>query len=420
MIQTEKQKAWSQRNKVSIHFFEDLNQTEEFLNYENSHILLTDIMDTDLPQANFVLKKIYEDPWLHGTVVLGFVRQFSNEMFESLAQHGVVDLIEDQDYMVKLGMILQTITNNIHVFSQSQLIQTKDKTTDKAFKIRNNLSHAHYAVNFIMLQCYSLGYRDKKLFSRIALTLTELIFNAIEHGNCGISHEQKSEILDSDQAIDQVIQKLASSQEVKNKYVHIAYRISPHKAQFYIRDEGQGFDVQKIPKPNDDKNMFKSHGRGILIVKHNVDKIEYNELGNAVKVTIINKSPVKPLNYFPIDLKELERVELKENEILFEDHSLSDNFYFILKGSLAVYVNNKMIAKVGPEDIFIGEMSFLLNNLRTGTVKALTNVSLIAISRKQFIDIVKKYPYFAVFLSRILANRLAEQNQKLSKQFIPT
>ena len=59
----------------------------------------------------------------------------------------------------------------------------------------------------------------------------------------------------------------------------------------------------------------------------------------------------------------------------------------------------------------MGEMSFLLNNRRSATVKAETYGRLIKISRKAFVSVVKKYPHYGIFLSKLLARKLVRANQ---------
>ena len=72
-----------------------------------------------------------------------------------------------------------------------------------------------------------------------------------------------------------------------------------------------------------------------------------------------------------------------------------------------------MVAVLTPEDMFVGEMAFLHHNKRTGTVIAQTKAQLLPISRSGFIDMVKKYPYYGVFLARLLTKRLILRNRSI-------
>ena len=41
-----------------------------------------------------------------------------------------------------------------------------------------------------------------------------------------------------------------------------------------IKDEGEGFDVSRVPDPTRDENILKEHGRGIYIIRSLVDEFE--------------------------------------------------------------------------------------------------------------------------------------------------
>jgi serine/threonine-protein kinase RsbW len=53
---------------------------------------------------------------------------------------------------------------------------------------------------------------------------------------------------------------------------------------FTVEDEGEGFDVQQIPDPRDPTNLFKSSGRGVLLIYNIMDEVEYNAQGNLLKM----------------------------------------------------------------------------------------------------------------------------------------
>ena len=47
---------------------------------------------------------------------------------------------------------------------------------------------------------------------------------------------------------------------------------------------GEGFDVRQIPDPCDPANLFKTSGRGVLLIHNIMDEVEYNAQGNRVKM----------------------------------------------------------------------------------------------------------------------------------------
>ena len=48
---------------------------------------------------------------------------------------------------------------------------------------------------------------------------------------------------------------------------------------------GEGFNYKRIQSPILPENIKKLHGRGVFIINHLADTVEYNDSGNEIKVT---------------------------------------------------------------------------------------------------------------------------------------
>jgi serine/threonine-protein kinase RsbW len=68
------------------------------------------------------------------------------------------------------------------------------------------------------------------------------------------------------------------------KLVRITAELSPREAIFTVEDEGDGFDVCEIPDPRDPANLFKSTGRGVLLIYNIMDEVEYSEHGRRLRM----------------------------------------------------------------------------------------------------------------------------------------
>ncbi|WP_444793398.1 ATP-binding protein [Saccharicrinis sp. GN24d3] len=95
------------------------------------------------------------------------------------------------------------------------------------------------------------------VYGKLLLAVVEGVNNAIVHGN-----------------------KLDSS-----KNVELEYQISDKDIQVVIRDEGNGFDYTKVPDPTLPENVEKTHGRGIFLMNHLADEIDFEDDGSKVKLT---------------------------------------------------------------------------------------------------------------------------------------
>lgn len=69
--------------------------------------------------------------------------------------------------------------------------------------------------------------------------------------------------------------------------VRIVVRVEPTRcAVIEIADDGPGFDVARVHDPTDPDRLLATGGRGVFMMKRLVDRLEYNETGNRVRLTI--------------------------------------------------------------------------------------------------------------------------------------
>ena len=92
--------------------------------------------------------------------------------------------------------------------------------------------------------------------SNLFVALDEAFVNAVKHGN----------------------------RNDPTKLLRVTAELSGHEATFTVEDEGDGFDVREIPDPCDPANLFKSSGRGVLLIYNIMDEVEYSQGGAKLKM----------------------------------------------------------------------------------------------------------------------------------------
>jgi DNA-binding response OmpR family regulator len=124
---------------------------------------------------------------------------------------------------------------------------------------------------------------------RVVVGLWELILNGIEHGNLGISYEEKSK-LNKDNQWSSEIQRRLSISENEAKSVEVQMNRYGGAIEFIIQDQGDGFDWQNYLDISPGR-AFDSHGRGIAMAcMYSFDKVEYHGKGNMVSAIVsLNK-----------------------------------------------------------------------------------------------------------------------------------
>ena len=123
------------------------------------------------------------------------------------------------------------------------------------FELPSDLTLMNGVLQYLLERVAKLGVIAPEK-SNLFIALDEAFVNAVKHGN----------------------------KNDPTKLVRVGAELSPKEACFTIEDEGEGFDVQTIPDPCDPANLFKSSGRGVLLIYNIMDEVEYNEQGNRVKM----------------------------------------------------------------------------------------------------------------------------------------
>jgi len=147
----------------------------------------------------------------------------------------------------------------------------------------------------------------------LMVSITEVLRNAIEHGNLGITYEEKQEAVLSGN-YERLLEERSKDEKYRNRKIYIHYKLDEDKVMIRIRDEGDGFDWKKMYRKlkRTTKHSHKPTGRGLIIVKMGIDKVYFNDKGN--EVTLIKY--IKRNNSLPkIKGKELEEFIRRGYEI---------------------------------------------------------------------------------------------------------
>jgi len=150
-------------------------------------------------------------------------------------------------------IVEQTLSYKLrYVDDPSLLSHTHEKIE---FELPSDLSLMNGVLQYLLARVAKLGLIAPEK-SNLFIALDEAFVNAVKHGN----------------------------KNDPTKLVRVGAELSPKEACFTIEDEGEGFDVQTIPDPRDPANLFKSSGRGVLLIYNIMDEVEYNAQGNRVKM----------------------------------------------------------------------------------------------------------------------------------------
>ena len=88
----------------------------------------------------------------------------------------------------------------------------------------------------------------------VQLAMEEALVNAIKHGN----------------------------QHDPDKLVSVSCRMTPDLLRVEIADEGPGFNPAELPDPTDDAHIDTPNGRGVMLMRSFMSRVEFSAQGNRV------------------------------------------------------------------------------------------------------------------------------------------
>jgi anti-sigma regulatory factor (Ser/Thr protein kinase) len=323
----------------------------------------------------------------------------------------LISPLSRQEFVQGFYRVLCILKQNRQVIFQRDLQAFLMKSLSGSLVMDNDPLNVRIYANLISNYLFNSNYINADMRDRVHVALHEMLMNAVEHGNCEISFEEKTDWLDTHGDILELIRMKCKDSAIRGKKVYFSYRINEERSVFTIRDEGTGFDWQShVTKKNHFDNLG-SHGRGIAMTGVYVSKLSYNDVGNEVSFEILHQK--NESNMLPSIFMDHEEMEFGDGDIVFREGESSDNLYYIVSGSLEIVRDDKMVSLLTPDDLFLGEMSFLLANKRSATVVSRGKTILVPVSKHSFVNIIKEQPHYGIFLARLLAHRLERMNSAM-------
>ena len=113
-----------------------------------------------------------------------------------------------------------------------------------------------------------------------------------------------------------------------------------------------------------------------------------------------------------------ERLAYDPGQVMFNAGESADAAYVIIEGTAEISVPTPagpiVVNTVGRNDI-VGEIAIFGDVPRTATVKAVTRMETLRISKELFVKVIRENPDAAIELIRILASRLANTTNQLTR-----
>jgi CheY-like chemotaxis protein len=237
------------------------------------------LMDLVMPRMNGfqVLKRLKAHPQLRNIpVVLQTASSAPEDMARGMEAGAYYYLTKPFSQRVVLG-IVKTAAQDI------ARLRVLHAEVERQGTPLNMMLRGHFRFR-TLVECHELTNLLAKACpdpARIVTGLSELLINALEHGNLGITYTEKGELLEKNGWKAEIARRqlLPENQE---KFVDVEFSRLADRIRFEVRDQGKGFDWRAFLVPNPSR-LFDNHGRGIFMAKmDSFDYLEYLDTGNHV------------------------------------------------------------------------------------------------------------------------------------------
>ena len=187
-------------------------------------------------------------------------KPFNEEVLLSVVNSAVRDFLRYEEFQTE-------VDHSSAIFEHLHTAEFYIQTLDHANALAANLSRAFPNPH------------------RVVTGLIELLLNAIEHGNLGISYEEKTELVKKELWEAEIASRLRRPENSK-KQVCLKFHKHSDYLEVIIQDEGPGFDWKRYFDTGMDLGCL-THGRGIALAKLvSFDTLEYLGAGNVVRATV--------------------------------------------------------------------------------------------------------------------------------------
>ncbi len=242
------------------------------------------LLDRMMPQMNGmeVLEKIKQHPTLqHCPVIFQTAKASATDIAEGMNAGAYYYLTKPFEEEVLLS-VTQTAVNDRLRFKEIQQNLEETNLTLGLLKSANfefkTLEEARSIASLISNACPEPA--------SIVMGLSELMINAIEHGNLGITYKEKSILNSNGNWEEEVNQRLLSS-ENNHKLATLQFRRYVDAIEITVIDQGQGFDW-KTYMDFDPERVMDNHGRGIAVANNLCfTSVEYIGIGNEVCARLV-------------------------------------------------------------------------------------------------------------------------------------
>ncbi|MBO4546599.1 MAG: CarD family transcriptional regulator, partial [Treponema sp.] len=179
----------------SCNIFGDTDSIISFINYELPDIKVIDYTSPTI-RCDKILESIHEDSWLHyGGVISVCKDRDQARRLEDLKDENVLSILTIDEFAQNFTRLLRIIDQNQQFLYARGMQDIIGGREEGSFVCGNDPLDIRFYINFMVSYLYNTNRISSEDRGNLQMTLSELLTNAVEHGNLNISYHEKTEWL---------------------------------------------------------------------------------------------------------------------------------------------------------------------------------------------------------------------------------
>ena len=251
---------------------------EALTNLETMHpaVIVTDLVMPGMSGLDLVSKVIERHPEIPVILMTG---KGSEEVAVKALEAGATSYVPKAALHQHLLSTVQDVLDMVrerHSYARLMECFNRGQFT---FVLGNDPALIPSLINYVQSLVSSIEMCEEADVIRVCIALEEALRNALFHGNLELTSEQREgDPVEYQKLVDERVGRPPFA----GRKLHVTVDVASQGGRFTVRDEGPGFDPNKLPDPTDPENLEKVSGRGLLLMRTFMDEVTFNATGNQV------------------------------------------------------------------------------------------------------------------------------------------